>query len=208
MADNKHTTYYEFKKGLYEENAVTKALLGMCPALAVSNMAENGLAMGLASTFVVLGASTIVSIFKKIVPSQVRIPTYIVVIACFVTLAELFLKAYFPVQAKALGPYIPLIVANCMIMGRAEFFASKHSLGPSMADALGCGIGFTWVITVLGAARELLGFGTIFGFVILKEGAFTPWIVMILPAGAFLGLGLMMGLLSYFDNKRAEGRAV
>ncbi len=192
----------EFKKGLWSENAVIKMLLGMCPTLAVSNSATNGLAMGLASTFVVVSASTMVSIIRRLVPRQVRIPTYIVIIAGFVTLADLFLKAWFPEISKALGPYVPLIVVNCMIMGRAEFFASKHPLVPSMADALGTGLGFTWVLVVLGTVREILGSGSIFGVVLLTEKVFTPWVVMILPAGAFLSLGIMIGLINYLTQKR------
>ena len=198
--------YQEFTKGLWKENAVIIMLLGMCPALAVSNSATNGLAMGLASTFVVFSASSMVSLIRRLVPKQVRIPTYIVIIAGFVTLADLFLKAYFPTIAKSLGPYVPLIVVNCMIMGRAEFFASKHTLLPSMADALGTGIGFTGVLVVLGSVREVLGFGSVFGFVFLSEEFFTPWIVMILPAGAFLSLGLLIGLINYSSALR-ERRA-
>lgn len=196
----------EFTKGLWKENPVIIMLLGMCPALAVSNSATNGLAMGLASTFVVVSASSMVSLIRRLVPKQVRIATYIVIIAGFVTLADLFLKAYFPAIAKSLGPYVPLIVVNCMIMGRAEFFASKHALLPSMVDALGSGIGFTGVLVVLGSVREILGFGSIFEVVILTEDFFTPWIVMILPAGAFLSLGLLIGLINYTTALR-ERRA-
>jgi electron transport complex protein RnfE len=175
----KRTLAEEFKKGLWAENAVIRLLLGMCPALAVSNSAINGLFMGLASTFVVVCSSTMVSTIRRLVPRQVRIPTYIVIIAGFVTLADLFLKAQYPAISKALGPYVPLIVVNCMIMSRAEFFASKHPLKPSMADALGTGLGFTGVLVVLGAVREVLGSGSIFGLVLMTEEAFTPWVIMI-----------------------------
>lgn len=198
------STFQEFKKGLWSENPVTILLLGMCPALAVSNSAINGLAMGLASTFVVLSSSSFVSLIRRLVPGQVRIPTYIVIIAGFVTLADLFLKAFFPVVAKALGPYVPLIVVNCMIMGRAEFFASKHRLIPSLADALGTGLGFTWVLVIVGMVREILGSGSLFNVVLLTEDVFTPWVVMILPAGAFLSLGLMIGLLNYIKRRASE----
>ncbi|MCK5237696.1 MAG: electron transport complex subunit RsxE, partial [Deltaproteobacteria bacterium] len=173
-------------------------------ALAVSNSAVNGLAMGLASTFVVVSASSIVSIIRRLVPAQVRIPTYIVIIAGFVTLADLFLKAYFPAVAKSLGPYVPLIVVNCMIMGRAEFFASKHTLLPAIVDAFGTGIGFTWVLVVVGVVREILGSGSIFNVMLMSEDVFTPWVVMILPAGAFISLGLMIGIINYFKNLKAE----
>ncbi len=197
------TLLREFTKGIWRENAVIKMLLGMCPALAVTNSAINGLAMGLASTFVVVSSSTMVSIIRRLVPTGVRIPTYIVIIAGFVTLADLFLKAYFPAISKALGPYVPLIVVNCMIMGRAEFFASKHPLAPSIFDALGTGVGFTWVLVVLGAVRELFGSGSIFGITLLTENVFTPWIIMILPAGAFLSLGLMIGFINYISRQGA-----
>lgn len=197
----------EFKKGLWAENPVIVLLLGMCPALAVSNTATNGFAMGAASTFVVVCSSSMVSIIRRFVPAEVRIPTYIVIIAGFVTFADLFLKAYYPVIAKSLGPYVPLIVVNCMIMGRAEFFAAKHSLVPSIVDALGTGLGFTWVLVVMGSLREVLGFGSVFGVVLLSDKVFTPWIVMILPAGAFLSLGLMIGFINYFKH-RAEARAL
>ncbi|MEE9615153.1 MAG: electron transport complex subunit RsxE [Thermodesulfobacteriota bacterium] len=203
----KRSLFDELTKGIWSENPVIKMLLGMCPALAVSNSAMNGLAMGLASTFVVVSSSTMVSIFRRFVPKQVRIPTYIVIIAGFVTLADIFLKAEFPSISKALGPYVPLIVVNCMIMSRSEFFASKHPLLPSMADALGTGIGFTWVLVVLGAVRELFGFGSIFGFVLMGEDIFTPWVVMILPAGAFLTLGLMIGVINYFTLRKG-GKAI
>ncbi|MCK4846893.1 MAG: electron transport complex subunit E [Deltaproteobacteria bacterium] len=195
---------YEFKKGLWTENAVIKLLLGMCPALAVSNSATNGLAMGLASTFVVMSASTFVSIIRRIVPKEVRIPTYIVIIAGFVTLADLFLKAYFPPISKSLGPYVPLIVVNCMIMGRAEFFASKHTIPPSLADALGTGLGFTWVLVLMGAIREVLGSGAIFGYVFMGEDVFTPWVVMILPAGAFITLGLLIGFINFATSRKSS----
>ncbi len=196
--------YSEFTKGIWKENPVIILLLGMCPALAVSNSAVNGLAMGLASTFVVVSASSIVSIIRRLVPAQVRIPTYIVIIAGFVTLADLFLKAYFPAVAKSLGPYVPLIVVNCMIMGRAEFFASKHTLLPAIVDAFGTGIGFTWVLVVVGVVREILGSGSIFNVMLMSEDVFTPWVVMILPAGAFISLGLMIGIINYFKNLKAE----
>jgi electron transport complex protein RnfE len=200
----KRTITEEFKKGLWVENAVIRLLLGMCPALAVSNSAINGLFMGLASTFVVVCSSTMVSTIRRLVPRQVRIPTYIVIIAGFVTLADLFLKAQFPAISKALGPYVPLIVVNCMIMSRAEFFASKHPLKPSMADALGTGLGFTGVLVVLGSIREILGSGSIFDIVIMTEKAFTPWVIMILPPGAFLSLGLMIGLINHFTERRKK----
>jgi len=208
MADNKEISYRKlFTQPIYDENQVTKMLLGLCPALAVSNSAVNGLAMGLATSFVVFSASSLVSLIAKFIPKQVRIPTYIVIIAGFVTLADLFLKAMLPDLAKSLGPYVPLIVVNCMIMGRAEFFAAKNKLLPSMVDALGVGVGFTWCLTLLGAIREVLGNGSIFGYTVLGPDIFTPWIVMLLPGGAFISLGIMVGLINYMGIRRAERRA-
>lgn len=204
--ESKKSTYELFERGLWSENPVLRLLLGMCPTLAVTNSAVNGLAMGLASSFVVICSSAMVSTIRKFVPQQVRIPTYVVIIAGFVTLADLFLKAYFPPIAKALGPYVPLIVVNCMILGRAEFFASKHSVYTSVVDAVGTGVGFTLVLVVLGLIREVLGSGSVFGLVILTEEVFTPWIIMILPPGAFITLGLMLGLINYLTRPRQGGQ--
>ena len=201
----KRTLTQEFTKGLLAENAVTKMLLGMCPTLAVTNSATNGFAMAAATAFVLLSSSTFVSLIRRLVPSQVRIPTYIIIIAGFVTLADLFLKAQFPAISKSLGPYIPLIVVNCLILGRAEFFASKHSLGRSIVDAAGMGTGFMIVLVILGAVREILGSGSIFGFVLMSEEIWIPWVVMVLPAGAFLTLGVMLGILNYVTMKKGEG---
>ncbi|MEE9542485.1 MAG: electron transport complex subunit RsxE [Thermodesulfobacteriota bacterium] len=198
----KRSLTQEFTKGLLAENAVTKMLLGMCPTLAVTNSATNGFAMAAATTFVLVSSSTLVSIIRKLVPSQVRIPTYIIIIAGFVTLADLFLKAEFPAISKSLGPYIPLIVVNCLILGRSEFFASKHSVGRSIVDALGMGTGFMIVLVILGSVREILGSGSIFGMVLMNEDVWVPWVVMVLPAGAFLTLGVMLGLLNYVTMKK------
>lgn len=193
----------DFLKGLWNENPVTRQLLGMCPTLAVTNTAINGLAMGLATTFVVLSASTVVSIIKRLVPRQVRIATYIVIIASLVTMVDLFLAAKFPAISKALGPYVPLIVVNCLILGRSEAFASKHPVYRSFLDALGMGIGFTWALILLGVIREILGFGSIFGFKVFGEW-FTPWIIMILPGGAFITLGLIIGIINQFSGKKGS----
>ena len=204
MAANKKTVSAEFVKGLWAENPILKLLLGMCPALAVSNSATNGLAMGLATAFVLVASNSLVSLVRRIVPAQVRIPTYIMIIAGFVTLADLFLQAQLPVISKALGPYVALIVCNCVILGRSEFFASKHPLVPSIADGLGMGLGFTIVLVVLGSIREVLGSGAIFGYVFMGEEVFVPWVVMVLPAGAFLTLGLLMGILNYITRPKGD----
>ena len=189
----KGSVSYEFVKGLWKENPVLVMLLGMCPTLAVSNSAINGVAMGLAVIFVLVMSSLIVSAIRKLIPSEVRIPSFIVVIATFVTMTDLFFKAKYPDISKALGPFIPLIIVNCIILARQEAFASKNSVGLSLVDALGMGLGFTWVLFLLGSIREILGFGTWFGHRVLGSW-FHPLIVMILPPGAFITLGVLVGL--------------
>jgi len=156
--------------------------------------------MGVATTFVVVSSSIVISLIRKLVPKQVRIPMFTVIIATFVTVADYMLKANFFEISKALGPYIPLIVVNCLILGRAEAFASKKGVVRSFLDALGMGLGFTAALIVLGSVRELLGAGEVFGYRVLWEG-FTEWIVMILPAGAFITLGLLVGLFNVIDKK-------
>ncbi|MFH1836955.1 MAG: electron transport complex subunit E, partial [Candidatus Omnitrophota bacterium] len=187
-------------KGLWKENPVFVQVLGMCPTLAVTTKAIFGLSMGLATAFVVITSSVVISSIRKLVPPQVRIPIFTVIIATFVTVTDYVLKANFFDISKALGPYIPLIVVNCVILGRAEAFASKKKVFDSFLDAAGMGIGFTCALIILGAVRELLGAGEIFGYRVLWEG-FTNWIVMILPAGAFITLGLLVGIFNIVDKK-------
>jgi len=186
----------EYTKGLWDQNPVFKQVLGMCPMLAVTVSAMNGIAMGLATTFVLVFSSLIISSIRKLIPSQVRIASYIVIIATFVTIVDLVMRAQFPALSKELGPYIPLIVVNCLILGRQEAFSSKNHPGRALMDALGMGSGFIIALTSLGAVREILGSRTLLGFQVLPDG-FEPWLVMILPAGAFLTLGLMMGFLNF-----------
>ncbi|MCK5836617.1 MAG: electron transport complex subunit E [Desulfobacula sp.] len=190
----------DFLKGLWRENPIFVQVLGMCPTLAVTTKAVFGLSMGIATAFVLISSSVTVSLIRKLVPPQVRIPMYTVIIATFVTAADYFLKANFYEISKALGPYIPLIVVNCVILGRAEAFASKNGPGRAFFDALGMGVGFTAALIVLGSCREILGFGTLFGTRVMAEG-FTNWIVMILPAGAFITLGLLVGIFNVIDSK-------
>jgi electron transport complex protein RnfE len=197
------STSYEFFKGLWKENPTFRLLLGMCPTLAVTNAAINGFAMGLATTFVLLGSNTMVAALKKFIPDKVRIPSYIIIIATFVTIADLVLAAYFPDIHKVLGLFIPLIVVNCIILARAEAFAAKNPVWPSLVDALGMGAGFTWALTLLGIIREILGMGSVFGIKLFGEG-FVSWIIFILPPGAFLTLGLLLGLFNSFSNRKAE----
>jgi len=188
----------EFLKGLWKLNPVFRLVLGMCPTLAVTTMAVNGVAMGLATTFVLLGSALIISSFKKIIPEKTRIPIFIVIIATFVTIADLVLNAYFPPIHEVLGIYVPLIVVNCIILGRAEAFSSKNNLARSLLDAFGMGLGFTLGLFIIAAIRELLGFGTLFSMKILP---LEPMIVMRLPTGAFITLGLLLALMYIINQK-------
>lgn len=177
--------------GIFKENPIFVQLLGMCPTLAVTTSATNGFAMGAATTAVLVAANLVISLMRKIIPNKIRIPIFIVVIATFVTMVGLFLKAYLPALDKSLGLFIPLIVVNCLILARAEAFAFKNKPLASVLDGVGMGLGFTFALTILGIVREIPGEGSVFGFRILPE-AFEPAVIMILPAGAFLALGLLL----------------
>lgn len=190
-----------FIKGLWRENPVFVALLGMCPVLAVTNSAINALAIGVASTFVMVLSSTIVSLAQKLIPKQVRIASYILIIATFVTVTEYVLQALSYEVHKALGAFIALIVVNCMILGRAEAFASRNNLRQSVMDALGMGVGFTIACLSLGTVREVLGNGTLFGVQVFGP-SFEPWIVMILPPGAFFVLGMWLLLFNWIKHRK------
>jgi Na+-translocating ferredoxin:NAD+ oxidoreductase subunit E len=190
----------EFMKGIVRDNPVFVQVLGMCPTLAVTTSVANGIGMGLATTFVLLFSTLLASILKGIVPNEVRIPVYAVVIATFVTIADLVLKAFFPPLSESLGPYVPLIVVNCIIMGRVEAFATRNAPGVSIVDALGMGAGFTISLMVLGAVREILGSGALLGIQLFGEG-FNPMLVMILPPGAFLTLGILMAIFNAVKDK-------
>jgi len=191
--------FSDFIKGLWQQNPTFRLLIGMCPTLAVTSQVQNGLAMGLATAFTLLASSIIISIFRNFIPKEVRIPSYIVIIATFVTIVSLFLKANFPEVSKALGPYVPLIIVNCLILGRQEAFASKNPVQRSIADALGMGIGFTLSLMVLASVREVLGMGTLLGHQVIF-GNFRPWVIMLTPPGAFLTLGLLLGLINIIDK--------
>jgi len=190
----------EFFKGLWKENPVFVQVLGMCPTLAVTTKALFGFSMGLATMFVVVSASLVVSTVRKLIPHQVRIATFTIIIATFVTIADIFLKAKFPSISKALGPYVPLIVVNCIILGRQEAFASKHGVGRSLLDALGMGAGFTAALIILGSVRELLGSGSVFGYEVAGE-SFARWTIMMLPPGAFITLGVLVGFFNMISGK-------
>ncbi len=191
----------EFRKGFWKENAVFRLLLGLCPALAVTTSAENGLGMGLATTFVLVCSNIVVSSLRKVIPAKVRIPSFIVVIASFVTVVQLCMEAYFYDLYKALGIFIPLIVVNCLILGRAEAFASKNRLVPAVADGMGMGLGFTLALFVLGAVRELFGSGTLLGYAIFGS-SYQPLLLMILPPGAFIAMGLLLAGMNLLDARR------
>ena len=190
------------KNGIIKENPIFVQLLGMCPTLAVTTSALNGLAMGLATTTVLIGSNLVIASLRKLIPNKIRIPVFIVVIATFVTLIDMFMHAFALELYKSLGLFIPLIVVNCLILGRAESYASKNDVVPSIFDAVGMGIGFSIALTVLGMVRELLGSGSLFGATILG-GSFEPALIMILPPGAFLALGFLIGLVNFISKKIA-----
>jgi electron transport complex protein RnfE len=201
------TSADELLKGLWRENPVFVQVLGMCPALAVSNTARNALAMGLATLFVLVMSNLVVSALRHFVPRQVRIATYILVIATFVTVVDYAIQAISLDLHKALGAFISLIVVNCLILGRAEAFASKHGVAVSVLDALGMGAGFTVALFSLGAVREILGNGTLFGVALFHAG-FQPWVVMVLPSGGFFTLAGWLLLFNWVRERRARARAV
>jgi electron transport complex protein RnfE len=193
----------DFIKGLWKDNPVFVQVLGMCPVLAVSNTAENALAMGLATLFVLLMSNILVSSLRDFIPKQVRIASYILIIATFVTIIDYVIQAISVDLHKSLGAFISLIVVNCLILSRAEAFASKNTVGRSIMDALGMGIGFTFALFCLGAVREVLGNGSIFGFAIFPA-TFQEWIVMILPAGGFFTLALWLLFFNYLKERRVK----
>lgn len=196
----------EYIKGLWQENPVFRQLLGLCPTLAVTNAVINGIAMGLATFFVLIFSSLVVSSIKKLIPKQVRIASYIVIIATFVTMADRFLQAFFYPISKDLGPYVPLIVVNCIILGRQEAFSSKNSVGRSLIDALGMSTGFILALILLSSIREILGAGTFLGNQVLGAW-FKPWIIMLLPPGAFIVLGILLGLALLIESKTQQRKA-
>ena len=191
----------EFTKGFWQELPPFRLVLGLCPTLAVTTAAENGVAMGLATTFVLVFSNLVVSTLRKVIPSKVRIASYIVIIASFVVLAELFMQAYFYPFYKILGIFVPLIVVNCIILGRAEAFASKNTIIYSLADGLGIGLGFTISLTILGGIREIIGNGTFFGASVMWS-TFEPLRFMVKAPGAFVALGFLLGLMNIISRRR------
>ncbi|MBA7689946.1 Na(+)-translocating ferredoxin:NAD(+) oxidoreductase complex subunit E [subsurface metagenome] len=191
----------ELSRGIFRENPVFRLVLGICPTLAVTTSLANALGMGLAAAFVLLGSNVAISLLRGVIPAKVRIPAFIVIISTFVTIIDLMMAAFMPNLHSALGIFIPLIVVNCIIMGRAEAFASKAPVGPAIVDALGMGIGFTLALALIGAIRELFGNGTLLGFSVPGLDAM-PAIIFILPPGAFLTMGLLLGLFNFIAQKR------
>ena len=206
----KETTNLEqFKSGILDNNPVLVQLLGMCPTLAVSNSLENALVMGGAATFVVVMSNLITSLLRHHIRPHVRILIFTLTIATFVTIADLFLKAYMYDASKAIGAFIPLIIVNCIIICRAEVVAVRSSVGKSLADAFGIGIGFTLALVILGVIRELLGSGTLLNMQVLPKETWEAhaWVVMVLPPGAFLTLGVVVGVVNHIRARGAKGGA-
>ena len=186
--------------GLVKENPSLRLVLGTCPTLAVTTVAMNGLGMGLAATFVLICSNIVISALRKVIPDKVRLPAFITVIATFVTVLQMLVKAYLPSLDTALGIYLPLIVVNCIILGRAELFASKHTVLDSALDGLGMGLGFTLTLVLMGCVRELLGAGTLFGVAVLGA-SFEPMTLFITPPGGFLVFGVLMALVVFIETK-------
>ena len=203
MPKPKQDMTQEFVKGLWRDNPVFVQVLGMCPMLAVTNSAVNALAMGGATFFVLVASSFLVSSLRQWIPRQVRISTYIIIIATFVTVTDFMLEALVPTVHKELGAFVPLIVANCMILGRQEAFASRNSVRLAVVDALGMASGFLFALLTLGAVREILGEGALFGYSLFGPN-FEPWVIMILPPGGFLTLGLLLLFFSWIKERKQK----
>ncbi len=190
------------KNGLVKENPTWVLILGMCPTLATTTSAKNGMMMGLATAFVLMMSNIVISLLKSVIPDKVRIPAFIVVIATFVTIVQMVMQAYMADMYETLGLFIPLIVVNCIVLGRAEAFASKNGVWHSALDGIFMGLGFTWALTLIGMVRELLGTGCIFGHSLI--GGADGMLMMILPPGGFLALGLLMALINHLRNKSVK----
>lgn len=206
MPDKKSTLRGVFMNGVLNENPTFRLVLGTCPTLAVTTSAINGVGMGLAATFVLIGSNTVISLLRNFIPSKVRIPAFIVVICTFVTMVQMLMQAYVPPLYDALGIFIPLIVVNCIILARAEAFASKNSVARSAADGLGMGAGFTLALALIGVIRELIGAGTVFGFSVMGV-SFEPMTLLVLAPGGFIVYGICLGIINALGAKRAKNKA-
>ncbi|RRD94915.1 electron transport complex subunit E [Clostridiales bacterium COT073_COT-073] len=192
------------KAGLIDDNPTFVQVLGMCPTLAVTSSVINGIGMGLSTTVVLLGSNVVISLLRKIIPAKVRIPAFIVVIATFVTILDLLLQGFIPSLYDSLGLFIPLIVVNCIVLGRAEAFASKNGVLASALDGIFMGLGFTMALTILGMIREILGAGQIFGITILPEAIYQPITIFLLAPGAFMALGAMLAVYNYMKIRKVN----
>ena len=190
-----------FKNGIISENPTFVQLLGMCPTLAVTTSVSNSVGMGLSATFVLMCSNFVISLVRKVIPNKIRIAAYIVIIATFVSVVEMLLKAYLPALSVSLGMFIPLIVVNCIILARAESFAAKNSPIPSALDGISMGLGFTGALTIIGSVRELLGNGTWLGISVFGAG-YNPALIFILPPGAFLVLGVLIAIINMITDKK------
>lgn len=200
----KKSLLQEFNKGILRENPVLRLVLGTCPTLAVTTTTKNGIGMGLAATFVLIGSNLIISMLRKVIPDKVRIPAYITVIAGFVSIVQMLMQAYLPDLNKSLGVFVPLITVNCIILARAEMFANKNSVLPSVVDGLGMGVGFTTALFLMGSIREIIGNGTFFDIplpVLQSGGWIEPTIIMILPPGGFFVFGLLIALANHLTGE-------
>ena len=205
MSEKKNNLGRVFMNGVLSENPTFRLVLGCCPTLAVTTSAINGLGMGAAATFVLLCSNIVISLLRNFIPSKVRIPAFITVICTFVTIIQLVMQAFLPALYESLGIFIPLIVVNCIILGRAEAFASKNPVVDAAVDGLGMGVGFTLALTLMGCVRELLGNGSLFGTAVLGT-SFEPMLIAVLPAGGFLVFGLLLGIINAIGNKRKEAK--
>ena len=205
MSEKKNSLGRVFMNGVLSENPTFRLVLGTCPTLAVTTSAINGLGMGAAATFVLLCSNIVISLLRNFIPSKVRIPSFITIICTFVTIIQLVMQAYLPSLYESLGIFIPLIVVNCIILGRAEAFASKNPVVDSAVDGLGMGLGFTLALTLIGCVRELLGNGSLFGTAVLGT-SFEPMLIAVLPAGGFMVYGLLLGIINAIGNKRKEAK--
>ncbi len=203
MFENKKSLSSVFLNGILTENPTLRLVLGTCPTLATTTSAINALGMGAAATFVLIGSNAVISLLRNIIPDKVRIPAFIVVICTFVTMVQMIMQAFFPSLYESLGMFIPLIVVNCIILARAEAFASKNGVAASAMDGLGMGAGFTLAITVMGCIRELIGNGTVFGLNVFGAG-YEPMLLAVLAPGGFLVFGLILGISNYFTQKAEE----
>ena len=193
----------EFTKGIYKENPVFRLVLGLCPTLAVTSSVENGVGMGIAATAVLVSSNLFISLVRHMVPKKIRIPIFIVIIATFVTIVEMVMQAYNPALHKSLGIFVPLIVVNCIILGRAEAFASRNNVLLSVIDGIGMGIGFTLSLILISTIREIFGNGSFYGLPVFPS-SYKPVLVLILPPGAFITLGYLIGLFNWFDIQKKE----